>query len=122
MAFALSEIVVISENDATVNNYHYGAASYWDMLAANAFGPYRTVLEKVTYSPLMGIYLSHLKNQKRSGAISPDENYAREIMQLFSIGLVQRHLDGSLKLDPETGLPITTYDQGDITEMARVMT
>lgn len=122
MAFALSEIVVISENDATVNSYHYGAASYWDMLAANAFGPYRTVLEKVTYSPLMGIYLSHLKNQKRSGAISPDENYAREIMQLFSIGLVQRHLDGSLKLDPETGLPIPTYDQGDITEMARVMT
>lgn len=121
-AFALSEIVVISENDATVNSYHYGTANYWDMLAANAFGPYRTVLEKVTYSPLMGIYLSHLKNQKQSGSISPDENYAREIMQLFSIGLVQRHLDGSLKLDPETALPIPTYDQGDITEMARVMT
>jgi uncharacterized protein (DUF1800 family) len=122
MAFALSEIVVISENDATVDTYHFGAASYWDMLATNAFGPYRTVLEKVTYSPLMGIYLSHLKNQKQSGAISPDENFAREIMQLFSIGLVQRHLDGSLKLDPATALPIPTYDQGDITEMARVMT
>jgi uncharacterized protein (DUF1800 family) len=122
MAFALSEIVVISENDATVDTFHYGTAGYWDMLAANAFGPYRTVLEKVTYSPLMGIYLSHLKNQKQSGAISPDENFAREIMQLFSIGLVQRHLDGSLKLDPETALPIPTYDQGDITEMARVMT
>jgi len=122
MAFALSEIVVISENDATVDTYHYGTAGYWDMLAANAFGPYRTVLEKVTYSPLMGIYLSHLKNQKQSGAISPDENFAREIMQLFSIGLVQRHLDGSLKLDPDTALPIPTYDQGDITEMARVMT
>jgi len=122
MAFALSEIVVISENETTVGAHHYGAANYWDMLAANAFGPYRTVLEDVTYSPLMGIYLSHLKNQKQSGAISPDENFAREIMQLFSIGLVQRHLDGSLKLDPATALPIPTYDQGDITEMARVMT
>jgi uncharacterized protein (DUF1800 family) len=121
-AFALSEIVVISENDTTVNSYHYGTANYWDMLAANAFGPYRTILEKVTYSPMMGVYLSHLKNQKQSGSISPDENYAREIMQLFSIGLVQRHLDGSLKLDPATALPLPTYDQGDITEMARVMT
>ncbi len=122
MAFALSEIVVISENDVTVDTHHYGAANYWDMLAANAFGPYRDLLEDVTYSPMMGVYLSHLKNQKQSGSISPDENYAREIMQLFSIGLVQRHLDGTLKLDPVTVQPIPTYDQGDITEMARVMT
>lgn len=122
MAFALSEIAVISENDVTIDTYHYGAASYWDMLATNAFGRYRTVLEKVTYSPMMAAYLSHLKNQKLNGSIAPDENFAREIMQLFSIGLVQRHLDGSLKLDPVTVLPIPTYDQGDITEMARVMT
>jgi hypothetical protein len=91
------------------------------MLAANAFGNYRTILEEVTYSPIMGIYLSHLKNQKATGTISPDENYAREIMQLFSIGLVQRHLDGSLKLGTN-GLPVPTYDQSDITELARVMT
>jgi uncharacterized protein (DUF1800 family) len=122
MAMALHEIAVISENDASIDSYNFGAANYWDMLAANAFGPYRTILEKVTYSPMMGIYLSHLKNQARTGSISPDENYAREIMQLFSIGLVQRHLDGSLKLDPTTALPLPTYDQGDITEMARVMT
>lgn len=122
MAFALSEIAVISENDVTVDTYHYGTAQYWDMLATNAFGRYRTILEKVTYSPMMGVYLSHLKNQKLNGSIAPDENFAREIMQLFSIGLVQRHLDGSLKLDPATVLPIPTYDQGDITEMARVMT
>lgn len=122
MALALHEIVVIGENDTTVQNSHYGAANYWDILAANAFGPYRTILQRVTYSPMMGVYLSHLKNQERTGSISPDENYAREIMQLFSIGLVQRHLNGSLKLDPENALPIVTYDQGDITEMARVMT
>ncbi|RBP45053.1 CHRD domain-containing protein [Roseimicrobium gellanilyticum] len=121
MALALSEIVVVSENDGTVRNYHYGLSQYWDMLAQNAFGNYRTILEEVTYHPIMGIYLSHLKNQKATGTISPDENYAREIMQLFSIGLVQRHLDGSLKLGTN-GLPVSTYDQTDITELARVMT
>jgi uncharacterized protein (DUF1800 family) len=121
MAFALSEIVVVSENDGTVQAYHYGLSNYWDMLAQNAFGNYRTILEEVTYSPIMGIYLSHLKNQKATGTISPDENYAREIMQLFSVGLVQRHLNGALKLGTN-GLPIPTYDQTDITELARVMT
>jgi len=122
MAMALQEIVVISVEDSTIQTYHYGAAQYWDMLAENAFGPYRTILEKVTYSPLMGIYLSHLKNQKKTGSISPDENFAREIIQLFSIGLIQRHIDGSLKLDPLTALPVATYDQADVTEMARIMT
>ncbi len=121
LALALSEIVVISENDGTVSTYHYGASNYWDMLAQNAFGKYRTILENVTYSPMMGIYLSHLKNQKANGQISPDENYAREIMQLFSIGLVLRHQDGSLQLST-SGLPVSTYDQTDITELARVMT
>ncbi len=122
MAMALHEIVVIGENDNSVQVYHYGTANYWDMLAANAFSRYRTILQNVTYSPMMGVYLSHLKNQEQTGSISPDENYAREIMQLFSIGLVQRHLDGSLKLDAVNALPIPTYDQEDITEMARVMT
>ncbi|SKA77036.1 CHRD domain-containing protein [Prosthecobacter debontii] len=125
MAHALSQIVVISEIDGTVQSKHYGAAAYWDMLADNAFGPYRSILEKVTYSPMMGIYLSHLRNRAEyvSGGVSifPDENYAREIMQLFSIGLVLRHPDGSLVLGPN-GLPIATYDNSDITELARVMT
>jgi hypothetical protein len=125
MAAALQEIVVISENDQTVRDRHYGCANYWDMLAQNAFGKYRTILENVTYSPMMGIYLSHLRNRTRyvSGGVEifPDENYAREIMQLFSIGLVQRHPDGSLVLD-SSGLLLPTYDQTDITELARVMT
>jgi uncharacterized protein (DUF1800 family) len=121
MALALSEIVVVSENDGTVQAYHYGQANYWDMLATNAFGNYRALLEEVSYHPIMGIYLSHLKNQKATGTISPDENYAREIMQLFSIGLVQRHLNGALKLG-NNGLPVNTYDQGDIAELARVFT
>ncbi len=126
MAMALSEIVVISEVDQTVNDRHYGCAKYWDMLAAGAFGKYRTLLEQVTYSPIMGIYLSHISNRATYDAggglmVSPDENYAREIMQLFSVGLILRHPDGSLVLDID-GLPIATYDQTDITELARVMT
>lgn len=129
MALALSEIVVISEADQTVLDRHYGCANYWDMLAAGAFGKYRNLLEQVTYSPMMGIYLSHMSNRARYNAatlpaelwVSPDENYAREIMQLFSIGLVLRHPDGSLMLDA-AGLPVPTYDNNDITELARVMT
>lgn len=125
-ALALSEILVISENDTTVQSKHYGCANYWDMLAQGAFGKYRDLLQKVSLSPMMGIYLSHLGNRASYDAgggltVSPDENYAREIMQLFSIGLVLRHPDGSLILGAD-GLPISTYDQNDISEMARVMT
>lgn len=122
---ALSEICVISERDTGVLTWHYGAANWWDMLAAGAFGKYRDLLQNVTLSPMMGIYLSSIANRATytSGGItiSPDENYAREIMQLFSIGLVLRHPDGSLRLSPE-GLPIATYDNNDITELARVFT
>jgi uncharacterized protein (DUF1800 family) len=129
MALALSEILIISEADQTVLDRHYGCANYWDMLASGAFGKYRPLLEQVTYSPMMGIYLSHMANRARYNAatpptelwVSPDENYAREIMQLFSIGLVLRHPDGSLMLDG-AGLPVPTYDNNDITELARVMT
>lgn len=126
MAQALSEILVISEADQTILDRHYGCANFWDMLASGAFGKYRHLLEQVTYSPMMGVYLSHISNRATYDAgggliVSPDENYAREIMQLFSIGLVLRHPDGSLVLD-SSGLPIATYDQRDITELARVMT
>ncbi|MCB1225580.1 MAG: DUF1800 family protein [Verrucomicrobiales bacterium] len=121
MAQALTEICVISDNDGTVRDRHYGMTNYWDNMATNAFGKYRDLLEDVTYSPMMGVYLSHLKNRKASGSVFPDENYAREIMQLFTIGLVLRHDDGSLVLG-SNGLPVPTYDQDDITELARVMT
>lgn len=127
MAFALSQILVVSEDAAKVRNNHYGAAKYYDMLGSHADGLYRNLLEDVSYSPIMGVYLSHLKNQKEqvdgmgNVTISPDENYAREIMQLFSIGLIYQHLDGSLKLGPD-GLPIPTYNNTGITEMAKVFT
>lgn len=126
VAQALSEITVISERDAGVLQWHYGAADWWDMLAGGAFGKYRDLLQKVSLSPMMGIYLTSIANRATYDAgggiiISPDENYAREIMQLFSIGLVLRHPDGSLILSEE-GLPIATYDNNDISELARVFT
>ncbi|GAA5121976.1 DUF1800 family protein [Luteolibacter yonseiensis] len=126
-AFALSEIFVVSDVDAVINRYSYGATAYHDLLAEAATGPYRALLRSVSLSPVMGQYLSHLRNGKATydtngnPIISPDENYAREIMQLFSIGLVQLHPDGSLKLDA-TASPIPTYTQTDIGEMARVFT
>ena len=127
VAFALSQIFVISTKDSLIRNRHYGAAHYYDMLSKGAFGSYRELLEGVTKHPIMGHYLSHLRNQKDvldedgNVLVSPDENFAREIMQLFSIGLVERHPDGTIQLNRQ-GLPISTYDQNDITELARVMT
>lgn len=126
-AFALSEIFVISDGDALIKNRSYGAAHYYDMLRTGASGTYHDLLEGVATHPVMGQYLSHLRNGKAvldnegNVLISPDENFAREIMQLFSIGLVELHPDGTLKLGAD-GLPIPTYDQNDITEMARVFT
>lgn len=121
VAFALSQILVISDQNGTVNAWQEGAAHYYDMLAQHAFGNFRSLIEEVTRSPMMGVYLSHLRNGKASNGALPDENYAREIMQLFTIGLNQLHPDGTLKLDP-SGLPIPTYNQTIIAEMAKVFT
>jgi uncharacterized protein (DUF1800 family) len=127
MATALSEILVTSAQDAVVNERHYGQTQYYDLLANSMSGRYRRLLEKVSTHPIMGYYLSSLRNQKEltdsSGntLVSPDENFAREIMQLFSIGLVQLHPDGSLKLS-SSGQPIPTYNQEDIIDLARLFT
>jgi len=127
VGFALSQILVISDENASVRRNHYGAGAYFDMLAGHADGNYRRILVDVSKSPMMAKYLSHLQNRKATfdgngnQITSPDENYAREIMQLFSIGLVHLHPDGSLKLD-ENGEPVATYGNEDITELARVFT
>jgi len=122
VAFALSEIFVISDRSANLINRTYATADYWDMLAGHAFGNYRDLLEDVSRHPVMGLYLSHLRNEKEDleAGTKPDENYAREIMQLFSIGLFQMHPDGTLRLDPY-GQLIPTYDNDDITELAKVL-
>lgn len=122
IAFALSEILVISL-DSTVKNYPLGPAQYLDTLGSLAFGNYRDILNAVSYSPMMGVYLSALHNQKedaKSGRV-PDENYAREIMQLFSIGLYQLNVDGTTVLNVQ-GQPIETYTNADITGLAKVFT
>lgn len=123
MAFALSEIFVISDRLELLGVSPDGMAHYYDMLLTNAFGNYRQLLYDVTVHPCMGVYLSHLKNRKPDPAnnIFPDENYAREVMQLFSIGLWELNQDGTRRLGTN-GLPIPTYDNGDITEFARVFT
>jgi uncharacterized protein (DUF1800 family) len=123
VAFALSEIFVISFLDANVGNYVRGAADYYDMLTANAFGNYRTLLGQITRHPQMGLYLSTLGNQKEDTATGrlPDENYAREVMQLFAIGLVMLDPDGTPQLDGN-GNPIATYTHDDIMGLAKVFT
>ena len=122
VAFALSEILVVSELGALVS-FPYALADYYDELARHAFGNYRDLLEAVTLHPAMGIYLSMLGNEKPDAALNirPDENYARELMQLFTIGLVELNLDGSVQLDAQNQ-PIPTYDQAVIEGFAHVFT
>ncbi len=122
IAFAYSQIFVISIN-GTLGDKGFGITSYYDVLYNGAFGNFRDLLYNISLHPIMGIYLSHFNNEKANpteGTL-PDENYAREIMQLFSIGLFELNNDGSRKLD-ENGESIPTYDIGDIQEMAKVFT
>lgn len=120
VAFALSQIFVISLTNDAVSEYRRGVASYLDMLGREGFGNYRDLLEAVTLHPMMGLFLSHLRNQKESGNRIPDQNYAREVMQLFSIGLHQLNADGTPVL--VNGQPVETYDQDDIVGLSRVFT
>ncbi|HEY5850033.1 MAG TPA: DUF1800 domain-containing protein [Lysobacter sp.] len=124
MAFALSEIFVVSDREvADANDTLSRIADYQDTLARGAFGSYRTLLEKVTLHPAMGYYLSHVGNRKADPTrnITPDENYGREVMQLFSIGLVERNKDFSPVLDA-AGQTVPTYDEQVVSAMARVFT
>ena len=120
VAFALSQIFVISMQNETVRPLVRGTSSYYDMLGQHAFGNFRNLLEGVARHPMMGIYLSHLRNQKESGTRTPDENFAREVMQLFTIGLVQLNPDGSVKMSG--GKPIDTYTREDVAGLAKVFT
>lgn len=120
VAFALSEIFVISLQNESVKAQVRGTASYVDMLGLHAFGNFRNLLDGVALHPMMGLYLSHLRNQKEAGTRTPDENFAREVMQLFSIGLYQLNADGSLNLS--SGKPVDTYAREDVAGLAKVFT
>ena len=121
VAYALHEMLVISMASTNVENMPRGAAQYYDMLGADAFGNFRQLLQDVTLSPEMGEWLAVQGNDKGNATTDPDENYAREVMQLFTIGLYQLNDDGSQKLDG-TGQPIPTYSNVDVTGLAKVFT
>jgi uncharacterized protein (DUF1800 family) len=123
VTLALSEIIVVSLNGLVGYWRNFNGAAYLDVLADNAFGNYRTILDKVSMLPAMGLYLTFVGNIKANPTTGtqPDENYARELMQLFTIGLYQLNLDGTLQKDA-SGKPIETYAQEDISGLARVFT
>ena len=118
VATALSQILVVGDNGARSS----AVAAYADMLEVRAFGTYRNLLEEVTRSHAMGDYLTYMNNKKadpRRGRV-PDENYAREVMQLFSIGLWELNSNGTRR--QQAGVDIATYDNDDILGLARVFT
>ena len=118
---ALSEIFVVSFNTPVMKSR--SVASYYDLLGADAFGNFRTLLQDVTLHPAMGAYLNMMSNFKENPATGqhPDQNYAREVMQLMSIGLTQLHQDGSPITDA-TGRPIPTFSAADVSGLASVFT
>ena len=122
VAFALSQLFVVSDQDG-LGQQQVALANYYDILIANSFGNYRDLLEQVTLNPVMGEYLSMKGNQKADVEknIRPDENFAREVLQLFSIGLVKLNSDGTVQSDAD-GIPVPTYDQEVVEGFARAFT
>ena len=123
LAYALSQFFVVSTNGIEITWRSNAMAAYWDVLNRHALGNFRQLLEDVTLNPAMGVYLSTLDNKKedtRTGRV-PDENYAREVMQLFTIGLNELNNDGTKKVGT-TGQPIETYTSSDVSNLARVFT
>jgi len=123
VALALSEILVVSDVDLSLRVAQFGMADYYDTLARNAFGNYRELLEAVTLHPVMGKFLSSIRNEKNNPETNtrPDENFARELLQLFSLGVHQLNADGTTKKDAN-GNPLPTYTQTEIIEYAKVFT
>lgn len=120
ITLALSEIFVVSMTGLPINWRGFVAAAYMDVLEGNAFGTYRTLLGEVTLSPGMGSYLNMRGNLRENTATGrvPDENYAREVLQLLSLGLVELSPDGT----PKNGVATDTYGQDTITGLAKVFT
>ena len=121
VAFILSQIWVTSAT--TGLNPAYAYPPYWRIFRDNAFGNYRDIIKAVTLSPAMGRYLNMANNNKANAAAgtSPNENYGRELMQLFTLGLTQLNLDGSPVVDANNNA-VPTYDQTTVTNMAKVVT
>jgi uncharacterized protein (DUF1800 family) len=122
MVYELTQLMVISSDNTTaIQNMPRGEANYYDVLGADVFGNFRQLLEDVTLNPMMGQFLSMQGNDKGNATTDPDENYAREVMQLFTIGLWQLNDDGTQKVDGN-GNPIPTYSNTDVEGLAAVFT
>ncbi|WP_431289131.1 DUF1800 domain-containing protein [Roseateles chitinivorans] len=122
VVLALSEIFVVSMNGLPIAWPQFATAGYVDMLEERCFGTFRELIEGVTLSPAMGVYLAMRGNRKEDAKTGrqPDENYAREVMQLFTIGLNQLNPDGTPKM--VSGKTVDTYTLQQITDLARVFT
>lgn len=122
VGMALSEMLVVSINSLNVSWRQFTTAAWLDILLDNAFGNFRTLLERITFNPGMASFLTFLNNRRANPATGsmPDENYARELMQLFTIGLNRLNMDGTLQLSG--GQPIDTYTPQDVSQLARVFT
>jgi uncharacterized protein (DUF1800 family) len=126
VAYALSQIVVASNSSGVFNGQHHALAAYYDVIKKNAFGKYGDLLKEISTNPAMGYYLTFYGNREkyqnsRGEWVYPDENYAREVMQLFSISPFLLNMDGTKVLD-SNGAPIPSYTQDDVNELARVFT
>jgi uncharacterized protein (DUF1800 family) len=122
VALALSEIIVVSLTGLDLEWRSHAIAHYWDTLTRHALGNYRDLLGEITLNPAMGYFLNTAGNKKEnSTGRQPDENYAREVMQLFTIGLYQLNRDGSVKTDG-SGVPLDSYTAADVSNLARVFT
>ena len=122
MAFALSQILVVSDAGGEIlSDVPESMVEYQDILRSHAFGNYRDLLEAITYNPAMGEWLTYMGNQKadETGRV-PDENYARELLQLFTVGIVELQPNGEPRL--QNGQPVELYNNQDVTGLARVFT
>lgn len=122
-ALALSEFFVVSNNTITLTWRGSALAAYWDILVEHAFGNFRDLIEAISLNPAMGVFLNTRGNRRADPATGrvPDENYGREVMQLFSIGLFELNIDGTVRTDGN-GDPIETYDNDDVTGIAKAFT
>ncbi len=122
VGFALLDMLVVGIDGIALNWKQFAAAAYLDVLMDNAFGNYRTILDAITYNAGMASFLTFLNNRKANTATGaePDENYARELMQLFTLGLYKLNADGTTVT--ANGAPVETYTQADVSGLARVFT
>ena len=122
VGMALAEILVVGIDGVNQQWRQFSVAAYLDVLLDNAFGNYRTLLERITTNAAMGAYLTFINNRRANAATGamPDENYARELMQLFTLGLNRLNMDGTVQM--ANGSPVETYTQDDVSQLARVFT